>query len=103
MSEPKRPPEEMPSTGNRLADIALRGILQELELAAERFAELRAEVRELRASSLKYQGTWSGPAATYHRGDAVTRDGGLWVAVAGETNQRPGTGNDWQLAVKSSR
>lgn len=41
-------------------------------------------------------------ARQYERGQFVTYNGGLWHCNR-LTRQRPGDGNDWQLAVKSHK
>jgi hypothetical protein len=48
-----------------------------------------------------YCGVWR--EGTFNRGDCVTHEGSLWIAL-GETLLRPGTpDSDWQLAVKRGR
>ena len=49
----------------------------------------------------RYCGVWR--EGTYHRGNAVTREGALWIAKK-KTTTRPQTSGgaaDWQLAVKA--
>jgi len=94
-------PEDMPSTGNKVADIALRGILQELELAADQVAELRAEVKELRGSSLRYRGVWSA-VNDFRRGDLTTTGGSLYHCNVDGATEKPGTSSQWTLTAKSA-
>lgn len=51
--------------------------------------------------ALKYCGTYS-LGMNYEKGDAVTYAGSLWVART-DTKTRPGTGQEWTLAVKRGR
>lgn len=39
---------------------------------------------------------------TYERGDGVTFGGSFWIAQK-DTTEKPGTGDDWRLAVKKGR
>jgi hypothetical protein len=41
-------------------------------------------------------------AKSYRVNAAVTYDGSIWISRR-ETTQRPGDGNDWQLAVKRGK
>ena len=65
---------------------------------------LEARIKELegRPANLQYRGVWD-YARDYQKGDGVTFDGSIWVALR-PTRQRPGdTGarqRDWQVAVK---
>jgi hypothetical protein len=78
---------------------------QELSVIVREFVEretapLRQRLEELEARAMSYQGVHQ-RAQAYQRGDAVTCNGGLWVAV---TNARegevPGQSSVWQLAAK---
>lgn len=40
---------------------------------------------------------------TYSEGDAVTKDGSLWIARAKEITDAPGKSDQWRLAVKRGR
>ncbi len=70
------------------------------------FDGLRQEVEALRKTveergALKYVGTFKLDTA-YEKGDACTYAGSLWVARE-NTTARPGTGPEWQLAVKRGK
>src|SRR5262245_49880018 len=66
--------------------------------------KLRARVAELETSSvLKYSGVYQ-KALQYKRGDAVTFDGSLHIAVADvKPGEMPMQSPAWQLAVKIGR
>ena len=40
---------------------------------------------------------------TYTKGDGVTYAGSFWIAQKNSPNQKPGTGEEWRLAVKRGR
>ena len=40
---------------------------------------------------------------TYSKGDGVTWAGSFWIAQKNSPNQKPGSGNEWRLAVKRGR
>ena len=40
---------------------------------------------------------------TYTKGDGVTYAGSFWIAQTKSPNQKPGTGDEWRLAVKRGR
>ena len=67
-----------------------------------RFRSLSERIRvlEQRPAGMRYSGTWA--PGEYAKDQAVTMSGGLWVAKE-TTTDRPGTSNQWQLAVKSPR
>lgn len=72
-----------------------------------RVKDLEKTVAELQATQSKsladfYKGVWQ-PAGRYDRGDIVTWQGGMWIAVR-STYTKPGDGDSgWQLAVKAGR
>lgn len=80
---------------------ALAPVLARLDALERENAELKAAGAKTLADF--YRGTWQ-PSAfdPYQRGMAVTHDGCLWIARA-ETRAKPGTNDDWQLAVKRGR
>lgn len=70
---------------------------RKIEALERQIEALRAD-RPMLADS--YRGVW--PAASfepYRKGAFVTHDGSLWIART-ETRSKPGTADDWQLAVK---
>ena len=69
-----------------------------------RLEQLEAEVARLRSTTaeFKYLGTWAADQS-YLRGNFVTRDGSLWHCNTTATQERPGQGSDWTLAVKRGR
>jgi hypothetical protein len=54
------------------------------------------------SKAFAYRGIF-GPGEKYVEGDFVTHSGALWHCNATGTQQRPGTGTDWQLAVKRGK
>jgi hypothetical protein len=64
-----------------------------------RIASLEARLAETEAKSMHFRGVHQ-RSADYARRDAVTHKGSLWVATC-DTREVPGTGQAWQLAVKS--
>lgn len=54
------------------------------------------------ARSMTYVGTWQ-KAGMYRRNNAVTHDGSLWIAVKDAPESKPGSSDEWQLAVKAGR
>ena len=63
-------------------------------------APLRRHIAELETRGVNYCGIYQ-RAVGYKRGDVVTHDGSMFVAVAEVApNQLPGAGGPWQLAVK---
>lgn len=108
--------EKYGSIGKSTKPVSWRDMLNFLDIMTTGFAKYRDDFQgritalekdnaELRAAGAKsladfYRGVWQ-PSAfdPYARGSAVTFDGSLWVART-ETRAKPGTGDDWQLAVK---
>lgn len=76
---------------------AVRQRLEELHgLMEPRIADL-----ESRPSGLQYEGVWSAERE-YPAGSLVTHSGAGYVAIAVATKgEKPGTGGNWRLAVKS--
>lgn len=68
----------------------------------QQIAELERRVAEADQRGLRYRGVHQ-KAESYKRGDAVTHDGSLWICLRAEAEGRPGTSDDWQLAVKAGR
>lgn len=67
-----------------------------------RFAEgERVKEFTFKAPFMLYRGVYQ-PGAEYERGDTITWDGSCWVALK-DTSNKPGPGEDWQLAVKRGR
>jgi len=62
-------------------------------------SDLRKEIAELKAVSMKYRGVWSAEKV-YHTGDAVTDHGSIYHANEPSVGVRPGNGGPWQQAVK---
>jgi hypothetical protein len=61
----------------------------------QRIAQLEQTIQQRR-----YVGVWA--VGKYHEGNLVTHDGSMWHCNQ-ETEQRPGTGPDWTLAIKRGR
>ena len=65
-------------------------------------APLHKRIFELENKGIQYVGTFQ-RAAEYRRGDVVTYDGCMWVAVCATPPQEvPGKSVCWQLSVKSN-
>jgi hypothetical protein len=61
---------------------------------------LRERIIELEKRGVDYKGVYQ-RAALYRRGDIVTHDGSMFVAITDiEPNELPGNGGAWCLAVK---
>jgi hypothetical protein len=61
---------------------------------------LRERIIELEKRGVDYKGVYQ-RAALYRRGDIVTHDGSMFVAITDiEPNEAPGNGGAWCLAVK---
>src|SRR5688572_26425096 len=63
-----------------------------------RLAGLEKRLGEMEARGLAYKGVHQ-RAQSYRRGDAVTSEGALWIALTNTADQ-PGKSGDWQLAVQ---
>ena len=64
---------------------------------------LRERIIELEKRGVEYKGVYQ-RAALYRRGDIVTVEGSLFIAIANvEPNEAPGNGGNWQLAVKAGK
>ncbi len=73
-------------------------VLKRLEAAEARIAELE---KESMSGVAKYCGVHA-EGHQYAKGALVTRSGSMWHAEI-ETTARPGTSDDWRLAVKRGR
>lgn len=61
----------------------------------------RIDALEAQTKQLKYCGTFQrANAESYKRNNAVTHGGSVWIAVVDAPTHEPGSGGDWQLAVK---
>jgi hypothetical protein len=58
-----------------------------------------AKLDRVEGDQLRFRGVHES-GRSYPRNSLVVKRGGLWVATA-DTTATPGTGADWQLAVKS--
>jgi hypothetical protein len=63
--------------------------------------QLVADVYESEGTAIKYRGIWNADNQ-YNEGDFVTDKGSMWCCLA-STRLRPGSNQDWQLAVKRGR
>jgi hypothetical protein len=67
---------------------------------AKAIAPLETRIRELEAKGIEYKGVYQ-RANDYRRGDCVTWDGGMYVALAdAKAMDGPGQSERWQLAAK---
>lgn len=71
------------------------------ELLAKRVAALEEQAADVRERGLRYCGVHQ-RALEYRQGDVVTEKSGLWIALRA-TNEAPGDGSAWQLALKGDR
>jgi hypothetical protein len=70
------------------------------ECISEAVAPLAQRIAELEArGSLKYCGVWS-PEKSYAIGDFCTDHGSMWHCRVANCGSRPGSSDDWQLAVQ---
>jgi len=73
------------------------------ELVGQQLEPLKTQLAELEAREheLKYTGVWQ-PPSLYHRGNFATFDSSVWHANR-DTRAKPGTSDDWTLAVKRGK
>jgi hypothetical protein len=62
----------------------------------DRIAQLEKQIEKIERR--KYVGVWA--TGKYFEGQYCTFDGSVWHCNADGTEQRPGTGPDWTLAIK---
>jgi hypothetical protein len=95
MTLPPRDQAMMDAIGRVLVDE-----LRPLECAIEK---LEQRIEEIEKRGIEYKGIYQ-RACVYKRGEVVTADGSMFVAVTDVApNEVPGQSNNWQLAVKSTR
>ena len=72
-------------------------------LARERAKALEARIAELERRPIVFDdGIWSG-AKTYGKGAGVTYGGSFWISQIDNNKSKPGSSDDWRLAVKKGR
>lgn len=69
---------------------------------SETTAKLEARIVELEGQGVRYCGVFQS-AMAYKRGDLVTFDGSMWVALRNVVVEKPGASESWQLCVKRGR
>jgi hypothetical protein len=69
---------------------------------AKELRPLRERIEQLEAGGLKYVGVYQ-PAQAYARGSVCTFDGSGFVALRDTINEKPGSSDAWQLAIKRGR
>jgi hypothetical protein len=75
-------------------------VVERIEAATK---PLRERIAELEKRGVDYKGTFQ-RACSYRRGDIITHDGSMFVAIADVApNEAPGNGGNWQLAVKAGK
>jgi hypothetical protein len=88
--------------------VALEGIAEETEQSLDDgrvierttiYTSGKSFTRTLQTSQMLYQGVFK-DGAGYHRGDAVTWDGSVWIAQKATSNAPGRDSSDWRLAVK---
>jgi len=78
----------------RVVDSILSSISKPINRLADR-------VKKIEEREFPYQGVYQ-RSTQYQRGMFVTFKGSMWHCCADNTRQQPGSGSDWQLAVKGS-
>jgi hypothetical protein len=74
--------------------------IEELEACNKKLA---AQVAELQAGGVRYQGIYQ-RAQSYRRGDIATHDGSMFCALNDVgPNEPPGRSQAWQLCVRAGR
>ena len=58
--------------------------------------------RQVKLAFPIYQGVYR-PAEKYEKADCVTFGGHVWIATVDEPADKPGTSEQWRLAVKRGR
>jgi hypothetical protein len=66
----------------------------------ERIAQLEKQIEKIERR--KYVGVWS-TGKLFEQGQFCTHDNSMWHCNVDGTEQRPGTGPDWTLAIKRGR
>ena len=78
-------------------------VSQQMAPLKDEIAKLKAQVAALEEGGLRYRGVWQ-KANAYRRGDVVTFDGSMHVAVKDTQPAQQPLGSDvWQLCVKAGR
>ena len=86
-----------------LTDVVSKDEFIALLTAVEKLAKLVQQIERRESSrAMAYRGIWDSSVTDYAEGDYVTHAGGLWHANQA-TRAKPGTSDDWQLAVKRGR
>lgn len=94
---------EIESLMKAIAPVLKRYIGDQLEPLRKRLDALERRADAAEERGLEYRGIWQ-RAAAYRRGDVVTADGSLFVAIkAVGPGEQPGKSEDWQLCVKRGR
>jgi hypothetical protein len=97
-----RPP--MPACDQALMSAIGVVLVDEIERACkpltERIAQLERQIEKIERR--KYIGVWS-TTGKYFEGQFCTFDNSMWHCNVDGTEQRPGTGPDWTLAIKRGR
>jgi hypothetical protein len=71
-----------------------------IEVLEQRIAQLEKQIEKLERR--KYVGVWAA-GKNYYEGQFCTHDNSMWHCNVDGTEQRPGTGPDWTLAIKRGR
>jgi hypothetical protein len=99
--QPKRPSEA--DTYRLIGGFVARDVDKAIDKAVaplkERIAQLEKQIEKIERR--KYVGVWA--TGKYFEGQMTTMDGSVWHCNVDGTEQRPGTGPDWTLAVKHGR
>lgn len=96
-------PSEIESLMKAIAPVLRSYLRDELTPIRRQMTELERRVAEVETKGLEFVGTFQ-RAATYRRGQAVSFDGSLWIALRDtQSGEEPGQSKAWQLAVKRGR
>jgi hypothetical protein len=71
-----------------------------IEALERRIEQLEKQIEKIERR--KYVGVWK-DTGKYYEGQFCTHDNSMWHCNCDGTEQRPGTGPDWTLAIKRGR
>lgn len=93
--------KDSPGWGKAFGEQLASAIREHVE---RKIKPLQDRIAQLESRGVRYVGTWQ-RAATYDRGEVVTHDGSMWVAVDNVANGvKPGSNPEaWQLSAKGTR
>src|SRR5258705_12808621 len=89
-------------TMRQLAQVIANAIDPKIQKMAAALVAMQKEVKELRreVAAKEYKGVWQ--EGQYEKGNLITHGGSMWIALK-DSQDKPGTRDAWQLAVKRGR